>query len=347
MDTNVDTASNIHVHLPSGEVSPLTTVIETSPHTLDFNLIYFHNIINSFISLNTDYRSYHFLITRRVDQLPDLSSSTLKKMIVFSLGDEWCRVPSYAPNVLAVFKCYGSNLNLSFHKTDLYLNSVILFQHLRIACNNLMRRRVSKGNVYPIPLGYYRQLDLPIKAISERTCDVFFAGSIKNSSKATLLAKIKSLLRSPKTISRLSMISCISQWENTENYTIDVSQTARFPHADESSELLDYSEKLMNAKICLAPRGTSLETFRYFESLRYGCILISEPVPKHWFYEDSPAIYLDNWNDLPAVIENLLSDEKRLLDLHHKALDWWQNYCSPRAVALSMERFLLQISKTS
>lgn len=346
MDSDCVIANTIHVHLPNGEVSPLSTVIENSPYTLDFNLIYFRNIINSFISLNTDYSLYHFLITRRVDQLPDFCSSQSEKMIVFLLGDEWCRVPSYAPNVLAVFKCYGSSLNLSFHKTDLYLNSIILFQHLRITCNHLMRRRVPKINVYPIPLGYYRQLDLPIKAISERRCDVFFAGSIKNSSKATLLAKIKGLLRSPKTISRLSMISCVSQWKNAENYTLDVSQTARFPHADQSSELLDYSERLMDAKICLAPRGTSLETFRYFESLRYGCILISEPVPDHWFYQDSPAIYLNNWNDLPAVIEDLLSDKKRLFELHHKALDWWQNYCSPEAVALSMERFLLQIPKT-
>lgn len=327
---------NIEVHLPSGEACSLSKVIKNCPYTLDFNLTYFYSIIEAFVSLNPAHASFHFLLTRRVNELPSFKPAKLNRLIVFLLGDEWCRVPTYSSQVLAVFKCYGFNPKLVLHRSDPYLNSLILLQHLRVVCKDFKRWITYNDNVFPFPLGYFRQTELPIKTILARTCDVSFVGSIENLPNRNLVSKIKSLLKSPKTISRMSMVSHISQWKNAGNYSVDVQLTSRFPHADHAPNLLDYSVRLMNTKICLSPRGTSLETFRYFEALRYGCVLISEPVPDHWFYQDSPALYLNDWNKLPALIENLLADPDRLIDLHKRALDWWQRQCSPAAVASRM-----------
>lgn len=336
---NIGKIGTSEVHLPNGEVASLLEVIENCPYTLDFNLLYFCKIIQEFVALDTSNEKYHFLLTRKVDDLPQFSSDKLQNLIVFLLGDEWCRVPSYASKVLAVFKCYGSTPTLEFHQSDPYLNSLILLQHIRVIFKDLKRWGIKRKNVFPFPLGYFRQSDLPVTPILERTCDVSFIGSLKNSPKQGL-SKSLGFLKSPKIVSRQSMVSCISKWHNANQYNIDVQLTSCFPHAKETSELLDYSERLMNAKICLSPRGTSLETFRYFEALRYGCVLISEPVPDYWFYKNSPAIYLNNWNRLPHLLESLLEDPNRLVELHHKALNWWENQCTPFAVSSQMFRYL-------
>lgn len=321
------------IHLPSGEVSTLSDAIALCPYLLDFNLPYFDATVRQLIALDPALNDLHFLLTRRVNELPNYDANKLSKLIVLLLGDEWCRVPSYATKVLAVFKCYGTRPKLTLHRQAYYLNAVTLLQYLRVFCKDLRRWDMRRKNVFPLPLGYFRQADLPIKEILDRSCDVSFVGSIQNLPDNRLSRGIKTLLRSPKILSRLSMVSQVSQWQSLGDYNIDVRLTSRFPHAKQSSELSDYSQRMMNTKICLSPRGTSFETFRYFEALRYGCVLISEPVPDHWFYRDSPSIYLNDWRQLPVLLEDLLSSPERLRALHRKALHWWETKCSPAALS--------------
>ena len=58
-----------------------------------------------------------------------------------------------------------------------------------------------------------------------------------------------------------------------------------------------YSEAMINAKVCLVPRGTSPETYRYFEVLRYGTITIVERQPPFPFYDGAPVVDIDDWAD--------------------------------------------------
>ena len=73
---------------------------------------------------------------------------------------------------------------------------------------------------------------------------------------------------------------------------------------------------MSNSKISIVPLGAVVpESFRYFESFENNCIVITT-YPKNsiygnWFYENSPAIFLDNWSELnDNLIHNLLKIEK-------------------------------------
>jgi len=102
---------------------------------------------------------------------------------------------------------------------------------------------------------------------------------------------------------------------------------------DARSLTASYSDLLAGSCISLVPRGNSPETFRFFEALRAGCIVICEPLPDHWFYRGAPVITVRDWSELPAVVLPLVRDQVRLEELHLATLDWWRTRCSEDAVA--------------
>jgi hypothetical protein len=94
-----------------------------------------------------------------------------------------------------------------------------------------------------------------------------------------------------------------------------------------------YTEIMADTKIALAPRGSSVETYRFFEAMRQGCIVICDRLPPHWFYVGCPAIQIGDWGDLEAEVKALSADPERLKDLHRRSLAWWDEKLSERAVA--------------
>jgi len=94
-----------------------------------------------------------------------------------------------------------------------------------------------------------------------------------------------------------------------------------------------YTEIMADTKIALSPRGSSVETYRFFEAMRQGCVVICDRLPPHWFYAGCPAIEIDDWRDLDAVVSPLLAEPDHLMDLHRRSLSWWDEKLSERAVA--------------
>ena len=88
----------------------------------------------------------------------------------------------------------------------------------------------------------------------------------------------------------------------------------------------------METKICLVPRGTSFETFRFFEALRYGCVVVTEALPSRWFYKGAPVIQITDWSELEKILEKLLSDKQVLQEKHQESLNWWHKKCSEETV---------------
>jgi hypothetical protein len=98
-----------------------------------------------------------------------------------------------------------------------------------------------------------------------------------------------------------------------------------------------YSRKLMDARIALVPRGTTADTARFWQALRYGCVPVVDTVARHrWFYDGAPVVRLRSWNELEEAVVPLLSDGERLQRLHERSLEWWRTRGSEEAVGAYM-----------
>ncbi len=67
--------------------------------------------------------------------------------------------------------------------------------------------------------------------------------------------------------------------------------------------------------------------------MRAGCIVIANRQLPAWYLDGWPVIELDDWQGFGKIVEDILGDEMRLQDLSEQNRTWWQNYCSPEAVA--------------
>jgi len=279
-------------------------------------------------------------------------------VVVVLYADEWCRFPSYAHKVLAVFKVYGTKLILGCNPLlrPSRLNLLTLVQFIKthlIRSSSWIKYRLNylkqylngcklAVNIFEVPLGYYRQLDLPIKDIETRSFNVFFGGSITHREYKSLDPRY--LVSTPKTVSRQLMLSYLDELKiANQDLKIEYYVTPRFvPGYTENTgaEMKIYSEKMMDSKICLAPRGTSFETYRFFESMRYGCVVITEALPPYWFYAGSPAIQIEDWSKLGGILESLIKDKDTLKEIHQQSLEWWQSKCSESALGTYMAETL-------
>jgi hypothetical protein len=282
-----------------------------------------------------------FYLTWDTQSLPTYGNN----VVAVILGDERCCIPNYCDQVRAIFKCYGIRpiLGYSPWQSPSWLGLLTLIHFLRNWFGNLpqllnyrwqrMRARNSAkpdlAPIYEIPLGYYNQLDLPIKALDQRPYDIFFAGSILHGLSFT------SPFNTPKSLSRKQMVANLERFRHQQpEFNIKLDILSAFPSVNTltDSDASSYSDRMMNTKICLVPRGGSFETFRFFEGLRYGCIVITETLPPHWFYQGVPAIQIKNWHELPEVLTTLLANPQQLQEYHQAALIWWRDYCSETAV---------------
>ena len=293
-----------------------------------------------------------FYITWNLDELPSYGED----VVAIVMGDEWSQVPAYAHRVLATFKCYGSSPELAARplRAPTYLNALLAAKYVRMRLHqlpgalrhrlHLLKRRLQGQDcppIYDFPLGYGNQLELPITPITERSLDVFFAGSIEQGGSHPVWSP-RHWLRSPKVVARNRMMQAVDQLaKDHPSFNIRIHTNDRFVlnaleyGLTEPGEVLDaqaYSETLMDTEICLVPRGTSPETFRFFEGLRYGCVLITERLPSRWFYDGAPGIQVDDWSELDTLIPQLLDDPKRMEEVHEASLEWWSTVCSEEAV---------------
>ena len=309
-----------------------------------YQLSYFFKIFEN-IEKSSHTKEFIFYLTYgNVEQLPSYGENVVAIVLI----DEWCRIPKYCHKVKAVFKCYGTRLTLGCNPLSKpsYLNMMTLFNFMRVwslglpgrtnytfqKLKNRQSGTASIAPIYDLPLVYHNQLELPIKAIENRLYDVGFAGSIEQKKLHSVLS-LNYWLKSPKTIARRKMVSTIDLIR-TKNPDIKFDLTIN-PHfgASSGADVNSYCEKLMDTKICLVPRGTSLETYRFFEAIRYGCIVVTEALPSRWFYDDSPAIQVSDWSDLVEILDKLVSNQNLMKKKHQESLDWWKTKCSEVAVA--------------
>ncbi len=322
---------NCFVYINSGEFSSLEEVMEKNCFTLDCNLPHYHSILMHLSKKLAFFNEYIFILTRNVDNLPYKDKEKLSRTIVILIGDEWNRAPKYSDKVALVYKSPGQLNKLAFHKNAPKFNLLVLIQYLRIFYKKLFYP--NKKNVISIPLCVYKLVDQTFKPINKRKYDISFLGSVIHTKKDCLMRKI---LKTPKILSRMKLFSLLNEMKS--KYIVYEKPNDSFPNAYKDSSVDNYSEIMMDTKICVAPRGTNLETFRYFEGLYSGCVVIAEEQPDYGYLKDSPVITIKDWKDLPRIVDNLLNNEKLMEDLSKKGIEYYKNNCSPEALASQFEK---------
>ncbi|MEL6159318.1 MAG: glycosyltransferase family 1 protein [Cyanobacteria bacterium J06554_11] len=291
-----------------------------------------------------------YVTSDAIDDLPSYGPH----VVAVILGDEWARIPKYLFKVGAIFSCYGTQpmLGLRSLQRSPYLNLLTLTRFMRLQLTGLPYRmsfwlnqlqaaaspNIQPAPIYQIPLGYCNQLELPVKPLSDRRYDVSFSGSIVHRNYPWWSPN--RWIGNPKQLSRQKMADALQALKQSHPHrSIELKISSGF-RASRQSDGQEYSQQLMETKVCIAPRGTSFETFRLFEGLRYGCIVITEALPSAWFYDQSPIVKLADWSELAQHLESLLGDSGRLQEQQQASLRWWQKMCSEKAVGNYMAESL-------
>lgn len=106
----------------------------------------------------------------------------------------------------------------------------------------------------------------------------------------------------------------------------------------------EYATIISETKIALCPKGfRSTECYRLLETMRLGCVIVSDELPPSRWYKDSPIIVETDWLNIGKVLEALRSDPEKMLALHQKTLEWWENVCSDEAVAQYLAEEILRL----
>lgn len=265
------------------------------------------------------------------------------------LNEEWFRTPAYSGVVRAVAR------NLPGRPWFPWRTlvpprpgaAVALANHLRILVQRARSMRdgariaESQGwpparpdNTIDVPLGYYRQPELPTKPFDERRTDVYFGGSLVHDVRRGPRWKriAKRTVGNPKLVQRRRMLRELERVASARpGLRARALVSGEFRELNEG-QVGDYATEMMDARIALVPRGTAAESYRLFEAWRYGCVTICEPLPQRWFLQGAPVVALRSWNELEPTLLDLLEDRARLRALHEASLDWWDTVCGEAAV---------------
>jgi hypothetical protein len=270
-----------------------------------------------------------------VDELPSYGED----VVAVIRSDEECWIPPYLKKVRYVFKTYGFEPWCGASLSGQSPASVLKCVRDWAFWSRRYLSYLSKTGFVPawrdrkmvLPLGYARQTDLPGKPFDSRRYLVGFLGSIEN--RAYPKFSPKRLVATPKVIARSRMAESLQKLAAWAPETVFYGTTASFTESTMSGAGDRYTEIMADTKIALAPRGSSVETYRFFEAMRQGCVVICDRLPPHWFYVGCPAIQIDDWGRLETEVKALSADPKRLTDLHRQSLAWWDEKLSEPAVA--------------
>lgn len=295
---------------------------------------YFGKVLQE-VEKTLDSDGFTFYLTANINELPSYG----RDVIALLQEDQPSRIPRYVDRVLVTFTCHGTDQPFKpnpFVQPSLpnFLSAIQFVRNAVLGVPGRVRYmwKQLSGPVPPIhtiPLGYANQADHPLIPIEERSHDIFFAGSVEHNIDGH---GIKQWLGTPKYYARRQMIASLNTIRRQHpDIQVDVQTRTTFQASMEASADA-YAQRMMNAKICPVPRGTSLESYRLFEALRFGCIPIVEALPSRWFYDHAPVIQIDDWREIEDLVPELVRDPSLLRQKHEAVLHWWNTRCSEHAV---------------
>ena len=261
-----------------------------------------------------------------------------RDVVVIQRGGPDARPPRYAKRVLAVFKTQSSRPLLAARpaREPPRLTAASGLAYLQAAAGGAATRAAVAARfpgraapvVEPIPMGVMWPCDGAFAPITERPIDVLFNGSIQTSARRGL----RRVLGTPKMYSRQAMLAGLAELQaEAPELRVEAAVTPSFAHSKHASAD-EYWRRLGSAKLCLAPRGDTLETYRVFEAARAGCIVLAERLPSNWFHDGAPVLDQTGWRDLARSVRALLADESELVARHRATVRWWDECVGPEPV---------------
>ena len=313
---------------------------------LGWGVDYYMRIFNA-IESSGKISSLHFFIS--IDSpraLPKYGSS----VVLFILGDERYLFRRYFYKIGCIFRCYTAwppmpslsySLPMLVSGVSQYIRRFVpSFSSWLVLRLSRLLRWSDGEDIHSLPLGYFFHPGKDRISFRERGIGFSFAGSIEYV--IPFPFDIRRILSPPKLISRRSMFAAIQDYLAAHPNSGIVKTTASFWNSVEGDD--EYLDLLNRSKIVLCPRGNLVETFRFFEAAAAGCVIICEPLPAAWYYEKHPAIVLRNWRHVDKVLDRLLGDEQKLLEVANRTAAYWKDRVSEDAVAIYIEGKLTALS---
>ncbi|HWA96473.1 MAG TPA: hypothetical protein VG844_17885 [Terracidiphilus sp.] len=289
----------------------------------------------------------HFYLTWDTEKVPEYGPH----VVVMLFGDEFGQMPRYARYVNSVIKTPRGTRPLLGIRRWFPFDAVRRSMLLKYARNmlfhtmSLWREKraqlaaepvVTTPHILHTPCGTCMLEDLPIKAMRERPYHCFFAGEVKMEPARGLAA----LSESPKEIARRSMLKAARALERKEPRFKFDSKVLNKTSFNDGGDQRSYSQRMMDSKICLTPRGTIIDTWRFFEGLKSGCLVLCEPLPDDYFYRDAPVIQIDSWNELEKIVVPLLDNNEELERWSTRSVEFWKNVCGEEAIGRRVAAFI-------
>jgi hypothetical protein len=226
-----------------------------------------------------------------------------EKTVLLYISDETMRVPHHLkPHFKAIFKCY-----IPVDRDE---------------------------NVFAMPLGYLKgRYAAQVPKMTDRNTNVFFSGNL-NENRFPLYQ-------------HFNLFRFIPTWFFTRLYyrmktKLKFNYSSYFPNSyinfthgfNSGLSKEEYNRYLYDSKFIICPKGfTSAETFRHYEALLAGAVILSEPLPDVFYYRGGPFIQLKSWGEMDKVVNDLIKKPEELQTLQDSAREWWEQKCSEKAVA--------------
>jgi hypothetical protein len=168
----------------------------------------------------------------------------------------------------------------------------------------------------PFPLGFRRGFpSVAPQTMAKRRIDVGFLGRMYPHRKRFLTE--------------------LSNHPKLKSFRVDLTSETRL-------SVPEYADFLNNTKISLSlPGNFSPETFRFYESLKLGCIVVSARMPANGLYLSHPGAQIDNIEDVDAIaaaLESILAASEEHEAMQQRSLEAWESQYSTSAVAAMIRR---------
>lgn len=274
-----------------------------------------------------------------------------RDVVLLLIGDEDFGCSQYFLEILAIVRSFGSRPYYSDGWPTNYAKIVSLLfflnkfrRYLRGLWRTTKFQRsllidIDRRTLH-VPLGYFGKFEPTMSIFASRQIDYAFLGSLDRR-KHPWYSPL-GLMRPPKIATRNEMLKALSLFSSTRAEPKGiVAVTENF--TDSANNMERYAQVMANCKISICPRGSNPETFRFYESCKAGCVIICDPIPDTWFYRAHPGIVIEDWQDLPGLLDSLLASPAEMERLSDATLKYWESNLAEEVAANRIEAFLLDL----